>query len=315
MPQNTRENNDGKSRNSLGRIAWLYYEQDMSQKEIGEFLNMSRLKVVRALQEAKKQGIVKITIDCDDVRCFEIENELAGLTGLARVMVLPAGSSPIESVGGGAAARFAQALENCKSIALGGGRTISAMTRRVRKPAKQMTEQIISMGESLSPEALYDPSTIAHTLTTRLGVKFHQIGAPAMTAPPEVVELLKDSPAIAGAIAMATNADIAFTGVSAVESSEYVYYCSISDSMRRELLSAGVVGEIEGTFYTADGRRHDSIFSRCACVPFPMRCPVVLVAAGAEKVNAVTGAVHGAFVNELITDSDTAELLLEKFRA
>lgn len=307
MPMNT------KSRNVLGRIAWLYYEHDMSQKEIGEFLGLSRLKVVRALKEARRLGVVKISIDYDDVRCFEIEDSLCRNTGLSRVMVLPNGPSPIESVAGGAAIRFRQALESCRSIALGGGRTITAMTRNIARPSKQATEQIISMGESVSPEALYDPSTIAHTLTTRLGVKFHQIEAPPITAPPEVAKALKGSPAVARAIAMATDADIAFSSISAVESSEYIFYCSVSDDVRKKLLATGVVGEIEGTFYTIDGKRHNTIFSRHACVPFPMKCPVVLVAAGPEKTNAIVGAIRGGFVDELITDSDTAEVLLEKF--
>lgn len=309
MPMNT------KSRNALGRIAWLYYEHGMSQKEIGEFLGMSRLKVVRALQEARRQGIVKISVDYDDVRCFELEDALRKNAGLSRAMVLPSGPNPIETAAGGAALRFRQALETCRSIALSGGRTITAMTRHVHKPARQVTEQIVSMGESVSPEALYDPSTIAHTLTTRLDVKFHQIEAPPITAPPEVANAIKDSPSVARAIAMAMDADIAFTSVSAVESSEYVFYCSISDETRRTLIATGVVGEIVGTFYTVDGKPHDTIFSRHVCVPFPMRCPVVLVAAGPEKINAVAGAVRGGFVNELVTDSGTAEELLAKFFA
>lgn len=306
---------DTKSRNVLGRIAWLYYEHDMSQKEIGEFLGLSRLKVVRALKEARRLGVVKISIDHNDVRCFEIEDSLCRSSGLSRVMVLPSGPSPIESIAGGAAMRFQQALESYRCIALGGGRTIAAMTRCIARPAKQITEQIISMGESISPEALYDPSTIAHTLTTKLGVKFHQIEAPPITAPPEVAKALKDSPAVAKAIAMALGADIAFSSISAVESSEYIFYSSIPDDMRKKLLATGVVGEIEGTFYTIDGKRHNTIFSRHACVPFPMKCPVVLIAAGPEKTNAIVGAIRGGFVNELVTDSNTAETLLEKFFA
>src|SRR4030066_1158940 len=44
------------------KIARLYYEQDLTQSEIGERLRLSRQKVQRLLQQAKEQGIVQINI-------------------------------------------------------------------------------------------------------------------------------------------------------------------------------------------------------------------------------------------------------------
>src|SRR2546422_941150 len=46
----------------LVKIARLYYEQDMTQGEIGKRLRLSRQKVQRLLHQARDQGVVRIGI-------------------------------------------------------------------------------------------------------------------------------------------------------------------------------------------------------------------------------------------------------------
>ncbi|MHB1275559.1 MAG: hypothetical protein ACYC0D_06675, partial [Candidatus Humimicrobiaceae bacterium] len=45
------------------KIAKLFYQNDLSKMEIGEKLRISRLKVAGLLEEAVKDGIVKIIIN------------------------------------------------------------------------------------------------------------------------------------------------------------------------------------------------------------------------------------------------------------
>ena len=47
----------------LMQVAKLYYMQQLTQAEIGRKLQTSRSTVSRLLQEAREQGIVKITIE------------------------------------------------------------------------------------------------------------------------------------------------------------------------------------------------------------------------------------------------------------
>ena len=42
--------------------AWLYYEEDLSQHEVAERLNVSRSTVSRLLGEPRAQGIVRIEV-------------------------------------------------------------------------------------------------------------------------------------------------------------------------------------------------------------------------------------------------------------
>ena len=49
--------------NLLEYVAELYYERGLSQQEIGSIINASRPTVSRLIDEAKKQGVVKIVIE------------------------------------------------------------------------------------------------------------------------------------------------------------------------------------------------------------------------------------------------------------
>lgn len=298
---------------SLGRIAWLYYDQGMSQQEIADFIGVSRLTVNRALKEARETGVVEFHIHEKHLRCFEAEESLRRATGLEAVTIIPSGPDVIGGLGSAALPRFKEALSRCASIALGGGRTILAMVKRLPRIKRLVTGQIVSMGEFVDEDALRDQETVAHLIATKLNIQCRRIESLSIATPLEVVNAFKDSPRVAKAIQMARESDIAFISACDVSASETIFYSPVSEELRRELLGMGVVGEIEGTLYTLDGRPHETVFSRRECVPFPMRCPVVLVSGGMNKVKAIVGAVRGGFVTELVTDHKTAAGMLEYF--
>ena len=82
------------------------------------------------------------------------------------------------------------------------------------------------------------------------------------------------------------------------------------DDLRR----AGAVGEIVGWAYDAEGRLIDSdLMQRVASPPIPSRESTLVIAAamGPAKREAIRAALRGGLVNGLITDTETAEFLLE----
>ncbi|MEJ2012683.1 MAG: sigma factor-like helix-turn-helix DNA-binding protein [Anaerolineales bacterium] len=60
-------------RSLLGKISWHYYNDGLTQKEIGERLGLSRLKIVRLLKRARAEGVVEIRIASD----IRLNTELA----------------------------------------------------------------------------------------------------------------------------------------------------------------------------------------------------------------------------------------------
>jgi DNA-binding transcriptional regulator LsrR (DeoR family) len=74
--------------NLLIEVARLYYEQQLTQSEIGRQINVSRSTVSRLLQEARDLGIVTITIDYNVARDRSLEQQLQKWFDLKDVRVL-----------------------------------------------------------------------------------------------------------------------------------------------------------------------------------------------------------------------------------
>ena len=49
----------------IAKIAWYYYIQKKTQKEIAELLNISRMRVIRLLEKAEQENLVQIHISSD----------------------------------------------------------------------------------------------------------------------------------------------------------------------------------------------------------------------------------------------------------
>lgn len=295
------------------RTAWLYYMQNMSQQDIADDLRITRIKVVRLLKEAREAGVVEIRIDHEKTSCFELGHRLREITGLTNVMVVPTGQDPIESVAAGGAVRFEQALGEATTIAIGVGRALTSLARRVPRVKRPKTTTVVSMGGFMTADARYDPMTIAHILTSKLDVEFYQITAPAFSDSPELAAALKKSPVIANTIEMAENADIAFVSVTGLATSKYFDFGIVDPKERQRFADLGLVGEMGGHFFTIDGDFAAEINSANIMVPMPMKCPVVGVNGGLDRVPALIGAIRAKFITELITDEDTAQALEEEF--
>lgn len=302
------------SRPLLCRVLWLYYIQQMNQREIGDYLGLSRVKVVRLLKEGRELGLVDIQIKSDDLFLFDLERELADLAGLDKVWVVPSGGDPIEAVGAGAVYRFQLALMKHKRISLGSGRTYYAMSKYLPAMRNIVTEEIISIGAYDTEDFIYDSMTMGHMLTSKLKAKFYQIKIPAFSDSPEVLKALSKTKMMTEAVEKVRSVDIAFIAVGAVASSRYLYYTRVSDSERKRLLNDNLVAEVDGNFFTIAGERSGPLKSVGIVLPLPMKCPVVLTAGGAEKVLAISALVRSGCVNEVVTDEDTARALIGIFQ-
>jgi len=58
------------------KVSTLYYKQNLSKKEIGEHLRISRFKVAKLLEDAVAEGIVTINIKEPENTYIELENSL-----------------------------------------------------------------------------------------------------------------------------------------------------------------------------------------------------------------------------------------------
>ena len=73
------------SQDLIVRIAWLHYIEGYTQTEIADMFELSRPKVTRLLERARKDGIVKFVIEAPHANCLSIEKRIeAGLSRFTR---------------------------------------------------------------------------------------------------------------------------------------------------------------------------------------------------------------------------------------
>lgn len=113
---------------------------------------------------------------------------------------------------------------------------------------------------------------------------------------------------------MVQQVTVAVAGIGAWAPGLSTVYDSVEPQAREKAVLAGAVGEISGTFISADGSPVSSPLSRRIIGTTPEQLgrieTVISIAYGAGKVNAIAAALRSGLVNGLITTGATAQILL-----
>jgi lsr operon transcriptional repressor len=307
----------------LLRVAWYYYKDELTQDEIARRLSVSRASVGRLLDRARKVGLVSINLNTEYLDAFELSGELHRTFGLAEALVVP--DYEKESVdhhvlnariGLGGAQFMSTHLRPGGSLGVGWGETVSrviaATTFGAVGPVHMVTltggvegylQTILSSkGEVTSESSEVTSATV--------------IPSPIMASTPSLAAALRAEPTIQQVLKQARAVEHALVGVgtpTADATIVHMGYLNADDA--RGLRERGVVGDILGQFFDADGcvvelpihdRRIGIDLSDLTRIP-----KVVGVAGGLHKAEAILGALHGGFLDVLVTNELVAIRLLE----
>ena len=293
----------------LLEVSRLYWEEDLGQAEIARRTGYSRPTVSRMLTEARRVGIVTVTVAHPIERLMALEERLVAAFGLTTARVsetAPAGGSGI----GPDVARSAADLlvENCgprSVIAVSNGRAVAAVVHHVAErswPASTTVAMLGSVGESFNLE---DGPDVCRNLSLRLGGRFRSLTVPLVFDSPSLARAVRKEDQVATTLELAARSDVALTGIGTVGS-------SVSPLLRRQ---RNVVAHVCGHHLDAAGRHvRTSLCDRTLCLD-PDRLneiPLVIgVAAGSDKVMAILAALRGGYLSALVTDEPTARALLQ----
>lgn len=75
--------------NIIMKIAWYYYMENMTQQQISDRLNISRMKVVKYLDMARNQGIIQFKLRSNGERHIKLEQDLMNKYGLTDTYIVP----------------------------------------------------------------------------------------------------------------------------------------------------------------------------------------------------------------------------------
>ena len=83
---------------AIERVALLYYQDNLTQEEIAARLSMSRSRVVRLLQEARRRGVVQIRVVATAASNIDLERKLEARFNLRRVRIAASGRTHAETL-------------------------------------------------------------------------------------------------------------------------------------------------------------------------------------------------------------------------
>jgi len=303
----------------IERVALLYYEENLTQEEVAARLSLSRSKVVRLLQEARRKGIVQIRVLVPHHANRDLERRLESRFGLLRAVVAAPSRSDAEDVSWAVAHEAAAVLSDILKpglvLAMASGTTMNALVDaipQVHVPALRIIELhgMILRTESASER---DTLQIVARMAHRLGAEYSMLPVLRELGSPELATALLQDSRIQHTLELGRQADVLLVGVGAMQPLS-PSLAHLPPELVAELQQAGAVGEIAARFFDRVGRPCQSkLDARLVGLPLAdlVQVPTrVGVAFGAAKIPAIAGALAGQYINTLITDVHTATSLL-----
>jgi len=298
------------------RAAMLYYQQGLTQSEIGAQLGYSRIKINRVLAMARDFGILEIRIKVPVGWHLELETDLIRAYGLRDAIVVPADQSgrALESIlAEGAANWLAQHLQPAMRIGLGIGRTVAYLPERFRLDQPVDCRFIEVIG------AVYTSDWARFDVTSKMaelagGVR-EALQAPGFVTDPDLGMLLAKEPSVAASLKKARESDVILQSVGPVDSTAILFqYGVLTSDDLEDLRERGAVGDALGYYFDIEGNRVPSrTDSNLIGVDLDDLRKVpwsVVIAGGAEKVQPIIGGLKGGYFNVLVTDEVTAKALI-----
>ena len=305
----------------LYKIAKSYYEDSLTQDQIGKRFGLSRIKVSRLLQQARQSRVVQITITPPADSFGDIERDLESAYTLDEVIVVSNFSSEqgdiVLRLGVAAANYLARCLGEQQVIDLSWGTTLLAVIDALAPqnlPEIRVVQMLGGLGRLESETYGADLTMrMAHTL----GARARLLPSPGIVSSKLVRDALLEDVNIAETLALAASADLAVVGIGSPTHGSVVMETGIlTQSELIELKAMGAVGDIALRFFDKDGQAiNHAINDRIIGLDLAQikQIPrVVGVAGGEGKYEVIRGAVCGHLIDVLITDEITATRLLQE---
>lgn len=304
----------------ITRAAWLYYMQGLTQTEVADELNCSRIKVTRLISRAKGLGIVDIRINQPPGFFVDLEHQLISQYNLRDAVVtldVPNGEPLRRALARAAVEWLTPNLNGERVVGISMGRTLAHFPEMIEPGQKTGTTFIEVMGASDSVNSGFSSYAVISRMAQLYGGQARLLDVPTFVSSQSIRDLLMGEKQIAERFEIARSCDILMTSVGTVDKDALLHQIGyISDEILQQLQKHKAVGDLLGHFIDQKGRPVSSpLDGRLMAVQLEdlKRIPYsVLVSGGQNKIQAMKAALLGNYVNVLITDVTTAQQLLAK---
>lgn len=304
----------------LIKVCKLYYYEAWTQEKIAEKIGVSRPIISKMLQKAREEGIVEIIVHDDMEQILELEKDIELRYQLKRALVVPTrdlNKELVTSAVGKAAAQFVQKLlKNGDRIGVSWGNSLYHMVREFPLDKKEGVRIIPLIGGTGNERTEVHSNQIAYELSKKLGGKSESLYAPSIVETEQLKEQLVRLPHIHSVLAEGEQVDLAVVGIGNPYSmSTMERFGYLDEKVLQELEELGAVADINSRFINHEGAVvHHPINEKVIGVSLEhlkQVKEVVGLAFGLHKIESITAALKGGWVNMLVTDEATAVRIME----
>lgn len=305
----------------LAQMADLFYNQQATQIEIAKQFGTTRFKVAKMLQEARDEQVVEIKINFSSERNHDVERQLMSRFGLEAATVVDtkyaAFIDGLTQLGQAGALRLSELLNGIDEPVLGltWGKSIQAIVEQLPQTGGSGLSAVQLAGNFSSAR----PTSEGHELVNkaaaaRLGNAYY-LNTPLYVNNDAVREGLRQEPDVQATLERAKSLDVVLTGIggdSSLPSGVATFSAYATDEDRAAAVKSP--GSIYGYVLDEAGRAADIPLNRkLMAVPLDdiLRAPHRIgVVNGRNKAKVAACVAKSGLINELVTNAETASLML-----
>ena len=302
----------------LYRVVCAYYEDGLTQQEIGNKYGISRIKVSRMLSKALKNKVVQIKINPPTEKFHSLETKIEVKYGLTEVVVVESRSNRtneiITTIGKATAEYLNGRLQGNETISLTWGTSLRSMVNAINPinfPNLQIVQMLGGIGE---PDSEFHGADITRRMAEKFGAKPRLIHAPGIVKSKEFCTELINDIQVKNTLQLAAHADIAIVGIGFFNSSVFQENEILSKEDETLLNSKNVVGDISLRFFNSLGQfvstKIDDRVVGLTVHQIKNIPKIIGIAGGKNKIDVIKSALKGNLIDVLITDNFTAKKLI-----
>ncbi|MFY9677247.1 sugar-binding transcriptional regulator [Glutamicibacter protophormiae] len=305
------------------RAAQLYYLQDLKMEVIARELGTSRSTVSRLLTQARRTGMVSISISPSADMSAQLSSRLADRFGI-NVQVVPTDGSMDDAqllarVAAHAAHQLGAMVSSSMTVGVAWGSTMQAVSTALGSHPTHDTV-IVQLNGAANP--VTSGVRYASEILTRFGEAFtartEQFPVPAFFDRATTRRAMWQETSVKRVLKVQSEMNLAVfsLGAAGSEVASQVYRGGyLSKQETAQLAKIGVVGDVATVFFDANGHSSGIGINARSTGPalddlrrVPQRFCVV---AGRGKIEAVRGALKGGLITDLVIDEGAALALLD----
>ncbi len=311
---------------TLYRIAKAYYLENQSQFRIAKEENISRPHVSRLLSKARQLGIVTIKVEMpNQMHVDKLQDDIQNLLGLKKVLLADVSNEDLRSpqkiarsIATLAAENLMELLGDANQVGVGWGYTIyqtSLMLPKAKLGQSVTFVPLVGMSDESNPylqnNVIIDrfaEKFNASSYYTSLPAYYERHSTKGKTERDRYSRLRQRWERL----------DAAVVGLGPRFKNGDFLIREASEEYKQLIAGSEVVGDILASFFFEDGTLLDSHeYYEQVSLPLPRLKEirnVICLAGGTEKVPGVIAAARNGYIKTLITDINTAQLIIRKIQ-